>query len=185
MPLAQMHRATLEEGWRPSRRQESSSAACSSSSFRGAGSRATLPSRQGPLLFAYLTLNRDRLIARDELIEAPWPSAIPRRPVGAHRVALEAASHRRVGGPAGPWRPHSRTAGSGQGRRQGGARGYPCGGVGRGNRRVETRLGSRPARSVHRWAAAAAGARSHVDRRVAPASAGPLDAKSEDQLLMA
>ena len=38
---------------------------------------ARLPSRQGRLLFAYLTLNRGRRLARDELIEALWPFAVP------------------------------------------------------------------------------------------------------------
>lgn len=37
-----------------------------------------LPSRQGRLLFAYLALNRDRAVARDELIEAVWPYATPK-----------------------------------------------------------------------------------------------------------
>jgi SARP family transcriptional regulator, regulator of embCAB operon len=47
-----------------------------------------LPSRQGRLLFAYLTLNRDRLIARDELIEAVWPSAMPTAARSALTVLL-------------------------------------------------------------------------------------------------
>jgi DNA-binding SARP family transcriptional activator len=38
---------------------------------------ASLPSRQGRLLFAYLTLGRGRQISRDELIEALWPGAMP------------------------------------------------------------------------------------------------------------
>jgi DNA-binding SARP family transcriptional activator len=38
---------------------------------------ASLPSRQGRLLFAYLTLNRDRAATRDELVEALWPYATP------------------------------------------------------------------------------------------------------------
>ena len=33
---------------------------------------ADLPSRQGLLLFAYLALNRDRPVRRDELAEALW-----------------------------------------------------------------------------------------------------------------
>jgi SARP family transcriptional regulator, regulator of embCAB operon len=37
----------------------------------------SLPSRQGRLLFAYLTLNRGRRVPRDELIEALWPYATP------------------------------------------------------------------------------------------------------------
>ena len=36
-----------------------------------------LPSRQGRLLFAYLALNRERSLARDELIDALWPYAAP------------------------------------------------------------------------------------------------------------
>jgi SARP family transcriptional regulator, regulator of embCAB operon len=36
-----------------------------------------LPSRQGRLLFAYLALNRDRAVTRDELVEALWPYAAP------------------------------------------------------------------------------------------------------------
>ncbi|HLY48777.1 MAG TPA: BTAD domain-containing putative transcriptional regulator [Solirubrobacteraceae bacterium] len=38
---------------------------------------AQLPSRQGRLLFAYLTLNRDRASDRGELIDALWPYAAP------------------------------------------------------------------------------------------------------------
>jgi len=37
----------------------------------------TLPSRQGRLLFAFLTLNRDRAVSRDELVEALWPYGTP------------------------------------------------------------------------------------------------------------
>jgi DNA-binding SARP family transcriptional activator len=36
-----------------------------------------LPSRQGRLLFAYLALNRERALTRDELIDAVWPYATP------------------------------------------------------------------------------------------------------------
>ena len=36
-----------------------------------------LPSRQGRLLFAYLALNRERALTRDELIDALWPYATP------------------------------------------------------------------------------------------------------------
>jgi SARP family transcriptional regulator, regulator of embCAB operon len=36
-----------------------------------------LPSRQGRLLFAYLALNRDRAVTRDELVDALWPYAAP------------------------------------------------------------------------------------------------------------
>ncbi len=36
-----------------------------------------LPGRQGRLLFAYLVLNRHRLVSRDELIDALWPRESP------------------------------------------------------------------------------------------------------------
>ena len=36
-----------------------------------------LPGRQGRLLFAYLVLNRHRLIQRDEVTEALWPGTLP------------------------------------------------------------------------------------------------------------
>ena len=36
-----------------------------------------LPGRQGRLLFAYLTLNRHRLMPRDDLVEALWPRQHP------------------------------------------------------------------------------------------------------------
>jgi DNA-binding SARP family transcriptional activator len=36
-----------------------------------------LPGRQGRLLFAYLVLNRHRLISRDELAEVIWPRQLP------------------------------------------------------------------------------------------------------------
>lgn len=38
---------------------------------------AQLPGRQGRLLFAYLALNRDRAVTRDELVDALWPYAAP------------------------------------------------------------------------------------------------------------
>jgi SARP family transcriptional regulator, regulator of embCAB operon len=57
--------------------------------LRGRRIEDDLPSRQGRLLFAYLTLNRDRRIARDELIEALWPSAMP---TGDVTLALPAAA---------------------------------------------------------------------------------------------
>ncbi len=38
---------------------------------------AQLPSRQGRLLFAYLALNRDRAVTRDELTDALWPYVTP------------------------------------------------------------------------------------------------------------
>ena len=39
-----------------------------------------LPGRQGRLLFAYLTVNRDRVAGRDELAEALWPRGLPAAP---------------------------------------------------------------------------------------------------------
>lgn len=48
----------------------------------------SLPSRQGRLLFAYLALNHGRPIARDELIEALWPQAIPNAAPAALTVLL-------------------------------------------------------------------------------------------------
>jgi len=36
-----------------------------------------LPSRQGRLLFAYLALNRDRAVTRDEMVDALWPYSAP------------------------------------------------------------------------------------------------------------
>ena len=42
-----------------------------------------LPGRQGRLLFAYLVLNRDRPLSRDELIEAIWWRAAPGAPGSA------------------------------------------------------------------------------------------------------
>jgi pentatricopeptide repeat protein len=38
---------------------------------------AQLPSRQGRVLFAFVALNRDRAVSRDELLEALWPFAAP------------------------------------------------------------------------------------------------------------
>ncbi len=39
-----------------------------------------LPARQGRLLLAYLILNRDRAVSRDELIEATWGERLPPAP---------------------------------------------------------------------------------------------------------
>jgi DNA-binding SARP family transcriptional activator len=39
-----------------------------------------LPGRQGRLLFAYLVVNRDRVVSRDELTEALWPRGLPAAP---------------------------------------------------------------------------------------------------------
>lgn len=49
---------------------------------------AGLPGRQGPLLLVYLAANRNRLVSRDELIEALWPDALPPRPESALSVLL-------------------------------------------------------------------------------------------------
>jgi DNA-binding SARP family transcriptional activator len=47
-----------------------------------------LPGRQGPLVFALLVLNRDRPVARDELIGALWPGAPPADPDEALSAVL-------------------------------------------------------------------------------------------------
>src|SRR5918992_5343865 len=57
---------------------------------------AALPGRQGRLLFAFLTLHRDRLVRRDELVEALWSEegatpagdALLRAPLSRLRSAL-------------------------------------------------------------------------------------------------
>ena len=48
----------------------------------------SLPGRQGRLLFAFLVLNRDRLVTRSQLIEAVWSSALPRVPSEALAALL-------------------------------------------------------------------------------------------------
>jgi DNA-binding SARP family transcriptional activator len=48
----------------------------------------SLASRQGRLLFAYLTLNRGRPIPRDEMIEALWSHGMPAAPPAALAVLL-------------------------------------------------------------------------------------------------
>jgi DNA-binding SARP family transcriptional activator len=55
---------------------------CGSFVARVAGRRIDqeLPGRQGRLLFAYLAVNRDRAISRDELAEALWPRGLPSAP---------------------------------------------------------------------------------------------------------
>jgi len=45
-----------------------------------------LPGRQGRRLFAYLALERSRLVTRDELVESLWP----RQPPAAYETALSA-----------------------------------------------------------------------------------------------
>jgi len=49
---------------------------------------ARLPGRQGRLLFAYLVLNRDRLVSRSELVEAVWPGELPQDPSDALAALL-------------------------------------------------------------------------------------------------
>ena len=56
-----------------------------------------LPGRQGRLLFAYLVLNRERPLSRDELIEAVWWRAAPGAPGSALSALLSRL--RRVLGP--------------------------------------------------------------------------------------
>ena len=47
-----------------------------------------LPSRQGRLLFAYLALNSDRAVRRDELIDCIWPERPPADSAGALSTLL-------------------------------------------------------------------------------------------------
>src|SRR3954447_25865842 len=62
----------------------------------GEGVQAALPGRQGRLLFAYLVLNRDRPVRRDELVDALWSEnghpesaeALLRPPLSRLRKAL-------------------------------------------------------------------------------------------------
>src|SRR4051795_603122 len=62
----------------------------------GEGLQAALPGRQGRLLFAYLVLNRDRPVRRDELVDALWAEngqpesaeALLRPPLSRLRKAL-------------------------------------------------------------------------------------------------
>lgn len=64
----------------------------------GEGLQGALPGRQGRLLFAYLVMNRDRPVRRDELIEALWSGngqpasgdALLRPPLSRLRKALGA-----------------------------------------------------------------------------------------------
>jgi DNA-binding SARP family transcriptional activator len=55
-----------------------------------------LPGRQGRILFVYLVANRDRVIGRDELVEALWPETAPQAVDGALR-ALASKVRRAVG----------------------------------------------------------------------------------------
>ena len=47
-----------------------------------------LPGRQGPLVIAFLALNRSRGVARDELVELLWPDGPPADPVEALSALL-------------------------------------------------------------------------------------------------
>ena len=47
-----------------------------------------LPGRQGRLLLAYLAVNRDRVVSRNELGEALWPGALPAAPEAAISALL-------------------------------------------------------------------------------------------------
>jgi len=57
---------------------------------------ATLPGRQGRVLFAYLVVNRRREVARDELIDVLWPEQPPADP-GETLSALLSRVRREVG----------------------------------------------------------------------------------------
>jgi len=56
--------------------------------LNGARLESRLPGRQGRLLVAYLALNRDRPVARGELVEAVWPGELPRDPADALAALL-------------------------------------------------------------------------------------------------
>lgn len=45
--------------------------------WRGERREAELPGRQGRLLFAFLVFNRSRVVTRDALVEAVWPTGAP------------------------------------------------------------------------------------------------------------
>ena len=49
---------------------------------------ASLPGRQGRMLFAYLVLNRVRPVPRDELFEALWPDSVPAQATASLSVLL-------------------------------------------------------------------------------------------------
>ena len=76
----------------------STSAAACRSSGTASGWSDALPGRQGRLLFAFLTLHRERPVRRDELVEALWSEAGP--PPGGDallRPAAVAPAQRRSG----------------------------------------------------------------------------------------
>jgi DNA-binding SARP family transcriptional activator len=59
---------------------------------------AALPGAQGRLVFAYLTVNRDRPVTRDELMTALWPVALP--PAAGSSLSAVLSRLRKVLGPA-------------------------------------------------------------------------------------
>ena len=73
--------ATLEKGWKSSGPSGSLPRIQLCGRFvlelDGRRIEAQLPSRQGRLLFAYLALNRDRAVTRDQLMDALWPYTTP------------------------------------------------------------------------------------------------------------
>jgi SARP family transcriptional regulator, regulator of embCAB operon len=84
--------ATLEKGWKSSvpspSRPRIQLCGRFVAEFDGRRIDRKLPSRQGRLLFAYLALNREREVSRDELVEALWPYAIPAAAPSALSVLL-------------------------------------------------------------------------------------------------
>src|SRR3954451_9677840 len=81
----------------------------------GEGLQTALPGRQGRLLFAYLVLNRDRPVRRDELVDALWSEN--GQPESAEALLRPPLS--RLGKALGPGRlegPHRAHAGAAGGR---------------------------------------------------------------------
>ena len=68
---------------------------CGRFEFELAGRRVDerLPGRQGPLVIALLTLNRDRPVRRDELIEVLWPARPPADPDDVLNALLSKVRH--------------------------------------------------------------------------------------------
>jgi pentatricopeptide repeat protein len=92
--LSHILAATLEKGWislpaGPDARIQ----LCGRFVLELGGQRvdAQLPSRQGRLLFAYLALNRDRAVSRDELVDALWPYDAPAAAPSALSVLVSKA----------------------------------------------------------------------------------------------
>jgi SARP family transcriptional regulator, regulator of embCAB operon len=90
--LSRILAATLEKGWKSSLPPPSRPRIQLCGRFvvelDAARIDRKLPSRQGRLLFAYLTLNRGRAVSRDELVEALWPYAVPAAAPSALSVLL-------------------------------------------------------------------------------------------------